>query len=89
MVDFVSIFCPKLQKLLKPKYDLTRKGRQFIWGQEQQTAFDEINNRLQEPPVLHLPDKKEGFSCIQVLINLQHIVYCTRFQMVSQNLLPM
>ena len=32
MVDFLSIFCPKLQKLLKPIYDLTRKGRQCIWG---------------------------------------------------------
>ena len=31
MVNFVSIFCPELQKLLKPIYDLTRKGRQFIW----------------------------------------------------------
>ena len=27
MVNFVSIFCPELQKLLKPIYDLTRKGR--------------------------------------------------------------
>ena len=61
MVNFVSIFCPELQKLLKPIYDLTRKGRQFISGQEQQTAFDEIKNRLQIPPVLHLPDKKGRF----------------------------
>ena len=30
MVNFVSIFCPELQKLLKPIYDLTRKGRHFI-----------------------------------------------------------
>ena len=36
--------------LLKPIYALTRKGRQFIWGQEQQTAFNEIKNRLQKPP---------------------------------------
>ena len=35
MVNFVGIFCPDLQKLLKPIYDLTRKGRQFIWGKEQ------------------------------------------------------
>ena len=35
MVNFVSIFCPELQKLLKPIYNLTRKGRQFIWGEEQ------------------------------------------------------
>ena len=25
MVNFVSIFCPELQRLLKPIYDLTRK----------------------------------------------------------------
>ena len=42
MVNFVSIFCPELQRLLKPIYDLTRKGRQFIWGKEQQDAFEEI-----------------------------------------------
>ena len=27
MVSFVSMFCPELQKLLKPIYDLTQKGR--------------------------------------------------------------
>ena len=43
MVNFVSIFCPELQKLLKPIYDLTRKGRQFVWEVEQQDAFEEIN----------------------------------------------
>ena len=32
MVNFLSMFCQELQKLLKPIYDLTRKGRQFIWG---------------------------------------------------------
>ena len=30
MVNFVSIFCPKLQGLLKPINDLTRKGRHFV-----------------------------------------------------------
>ena len=41
MVNFVSIFCPELQKLLKPIYDLTRKHKQFVWGIEQQSAFEE------------------------------------------------
>ena len=41
IVNFMSIFCPELQKLLKPIYDLTRKGRHFIWGEEQQAAFEE------------------------------------------------
>ena len=62
MVNFVSLFCPELQKLLKPIYNLTRKGRQFNWGKEQQQAFDEIKCRLQRPPVLHLPDRHGHFQ---------------------------
>ena len=62
MVNFVSIFCPELQKPLKPIYDLTRKGRQFIWREEQQKTFDEIIHRLQRPPVLHLPDRHGWFQ---------------------------
>ena len=62
MVNFVSIFCPELQKLLKPIYDLTRKGRQFIWQEEQQKAFDEIKHGLQRPPVLHLPNRHGQFQ---------------------------
>ena len=61
-MNFVSLFCPELQKLLKPMYYLTRKVRQFIWGKEQQTAFEEIKNRLWKPPVLHLLDKKGRFQ---------------------------
>ena len=50
MVNFLSIFCPKLQKLLQPIYDLTRKLAQFIWGEEQQIAFEEIKHRLVKLP---------------------------------------
>ena len=39
MVNFLSIFCTELQKLLKPIYDLTRKGRQFIWGKGTTVSF--------------------------------------------------
>ena len=46
MVNFVSIFCPELQKLLKPIYDLTRKDRPFLWGKEQQDIFEKIKSRF-------------------------------------------
>ena len=36
VVNFLSMFCPELQKLLKPIHDLTRKGRPFHWRKEQQ-----------------------------------------------------
>ena len=57
-VNFVSIFFPELQKLLKPIYGLTGKGRPFIWGDEQQKAFDEIKSRLLKPPILSMEDKR-------------------------------
>ena len=61
MINFLSVFCPELQKLLKPIYDLTRKGRQFIWREEQQSAFEVIKHRFVKVPVLHLPDNKGRF----------------------------
>ena len=61
MVNFLSIFCQDLHKLLKPIYDLTRNDRPFNWGQEQQRTFEEIKSRLQKPPILHLPDNKGRF----------------------------
>ena len=61
MVNFVNIFCPELQKLLKPIYELTKKGRPFVWGDEQQKAFDEIKSRLLKTPVLSMPDKRGRF----------------------------
>ena len=62
MVTFVSIFCPELQKPLKPIYDLTKKGRHFIWGEEHQKEFEEIKARLQKPPVLGMLDRRGKFT---------------------------
>ena len=59
VVNYLYLFCPDLQTLLKPIVELTRKGRPFIWGQEQEKAFREVKLRLTNPPVLHLP-KAEG-----------------------------
>ena len=61
MVNFLSMFCPELQKLLKPIYDLTRKRRLFTWGKEQQSSFDAIKCRLVKPPVLHMSNKTGRF----------------------------
>ena len=61
VVKFLSMFCPELQKLLKPIYDLTRKGRLFVWGKEQQDSSEEIKCRLIKLPVLHMPNKTGRF----------------------------
>ena len=85
MVNFLSIFCQDLQKLLKPIYDLTRKGRPFQWQQEQQTAFEEIKNRLQNHQSYIYLMKKEGFTCILTQANMLQEVPYTKFRMVNQN----
>ena len=83
MVNFVRIFCPELQELLKPIYDLTKKGRHFIWGEEQQTAFEEIKSRLQKPPVLSMPDRKADFCYTLTLVNMALVAHYIRFQMAN------
>ena len=35
MVNFVSYILSRVTKIVKPIYDLMRKGRQFVWGKEQ------------------------------------------------------
>ena len=57
VVNFLRMFCSELQRLLKPIYDLTRKGRLFVWGKDQQDSFEEIKCRLIRLPVLHMPNK--------------------------------
>ena len=61
VVNYLSLFCPDLQTLLKPIVELTRKGRPFVWGQEQERAFKEVKLRLTNRPVLHLPKAKGRF----------------------------
>ena len=61
MVNFLSMFCLELQKLLKPIYDLTRKSRPFIWGKVQQESFEQIKERLVHAPVLHMPKRQGRF----------------------------
>ena len=61
MVNFQSMFCPELIKLIKPIYDLTKKDRQLIWRKEQEEAFEEIKRRLVKAPILHMPNHEGRF----------------------------
>ena len=42
VVNYLGMFCPDLQKLLRPIYKLTKKTVKFRWTKEHQKNFDEI-----------------------------------------------
>ena len=62
MVNFLSMFCPELQKLLKQIYELTRKGTDHLFGEKNNKIhLKNIKHRLIKPPVLHMPDATGRF----------------------------
>jgi len=56
MMNFVSIYCPNLQGVLKPLYEISGEKATFLWGPAQQEAFDKAKELMVSPPVLGLPD---------------------------------
>ena len=61
VVNYLSLFCPNLQKHLKPIYELTRKGMPFHWNELHQEKFELIKSMLIQPPMLHLPKANGRF----------------------------
>ena len=55
VVNYLSLFCKDLQKILKPIYELTRESMPFHWSETHQQAFEQIKELLIKPPILHLP----------------------------------
>ena len=54
VVNYLSLFCTNLQKLLKSIYKLTRNGILFRWHEEHNEAFLKIKSLLIKSPILHL-----------------------------------
>ncbi|XP_019561388.3 uncharacterized protein K02A2.6-like [Aedes albopictus] len=46
MLNFYHRFVPELSTVLKPLYELTKKGQEFQWSSECQAAFEESKKRL-------------------------------------------
>ena len=56
VVNYLSLFCKDLQKILKPIYELTRKEQPFIWTEFHQKAFDHVKELLVNPQYYTCPD---------------------------------
>ena len=61
MVNFYHKFIPNLAEIAGPLNSLRKKGVQFVWGAEQQQAFDVLKQAISHPPVLSMADFSKEF----------------------------
>jgi hypothetical protein len=63
-INFVRRFISNLSQRVLPFSPLLRikKDQKFVWGDEQQKAFDEIKQYMKEPPVLIPPQLNKPFK---------------------------
>jgi ribonuclease HI len=73
-INFVRRFISNLSQKVVPFSPLLRinKDQKFVWGDEQQNAFDEIKEYMKEPLVLVPPQLKKPFK-LYVAANTQTI----------------
>ncbi|GJR58940.1 putative reverse transcriptase domain-containing protein [Tanacetum coccineum] len=58
-------FIANFSKIAKPLTSLTQKNKKYVWGVEQEEAFQTLKSKLCDAPILSLPDGVEDF-----------VVYC-------------
>lgn len=63
LVNFYRKFIPNCGAILAPLTDLTKRGasNKVSWGEAQENAFKTLKSRLENPPILHLPDASKTY----------------------------
>ena len=59
VVNYLSLFCPDLQKLLKAIVEFDKKRKTIYMGRCSRKSFQRSQAEVKDPPVLHLP-KADG-----------------------------
>nr|GEW38287.1 putative reverse transcriptase domain-containing protein [Tanacetum cinerariifolium] len=65
LAGYYQRFIEGFSKIAKPLTKLTQKNKNYIWGEEQESAFQLLKQKLYEAPILALPEGKDDF-----------VVYC-------------
>ncbi|GJW27767.1 putative reverse transcriptase domain-containing protein, partial [Tanacetum coccineum] len=65
LAGYYRCFTANFSKIAKPLTSLTQKNQKYVWGVEQEEAFQTLKNNLCDAPILSLPDGVEDF-----------VVYC-------------
>ncbi|GJY06639.1 putative reverse transcriptase domain-containing protein [Tanacetum coccineum] len=65
LVAYYRRFIEGFWKIAKPLTELTQKNKKYIWGENQESAFQLLKQKLCEAPILALPEGNDDF-----------VVYC-------------
>ncbi|GJU48357.1 putative reverse transcriptase domain-containing protein [Tanacetum coccineum] len=59
--DYYRRFIKDFPKIAKPLTELTQKNKKYIWGEDQESAFQLLKQKLCEAPILALPEGNDDF----------------------------
>ncbi|GJX33150.1 reverse transcriptase domain-containing protein [Tanacetum coccineum] len=62
LAGYYRRFIANLSKIAKPLTLLTQKNQKYVWGMEQEEAFQTLKNNLCDAPILTLPNGVEDFK---------------------------
>ncbi|GJU29064.1 reverse transcriptase domain-containing protein [Tanacetum coccineum] len=65
LAGYYRRFIEGFSKIAKSLTELTQKNKKYIWGEDQETAFQLLKQKLCEAPILALPEGNDDF-----------VVYC-------------
>jgi hypothetical protein len=61
MVNFYHKFIPRPADVAAPPNALRKKGVKYVWGKEQQEAFEALKRTISQPPMLRIADFSKKF----------------------------
>nr|GEZ65165.1 putative reverse transcriptase domain-containing protein [Tanacetum cinerariifolium] len=62
LADYYWRFIKDFSKIAKSLTKLTQKHKKYIWGEDQESAFQLLKKKLCEAPILALPDGNDDFA---------------------------
>ncbi|GKD30164.1 putative reverse transcriptase domain-containing protein, partial [Tanacetum coccineum] len=65
LAGYYQRFIKDFSKIAKYLTELTQKNKKYIWGEDQELAFQLLKQKLREAPILALPEGNDDF-----------VVYC-------------
>ncbi|GJS57820.1 putative reverse transcriptase domain-containing protein [Tanacetum coccineum] len=61
LAGYYRRFIEGFPKIAKSLTELTQKNKKYIWGEDQESAFQLLKQKLYEAPILALPEGNENF----------------------------